>query len=469
MNQSLRVIAAEPNGPSLSEEITPLGYLITDLAAFVDGIGKTAQANLDQIDRLRDVRERLSSAIATLRDGFEGLSRTAGDTSTSAKARLAAIEANSLRWRKISEWGTGIAPRMRELDESLRSVVESNAEITQIARQVNILAVNASIEAARAGEAGRGFAVVAEAIKELSRKTASAAQGIEASIGSLEKSTRSIREESEAISPQFAESIQSVAGTVQAVSNIAADMAAAREQIEAMDGTVAELGFSEDDVQSVCDGIETGARHAATEVAEAHERSAVMMNRCERLLQRAAEVEVDGPDRKFIEHAARVAKQVEDALTDAVLSGRISTAALFDIGHIPIPGTNPAQHEARHLAVTDRVVPPIIEAALTFDERVIFCAPCDRIGYIATHNKKFSRPQGPDPAWNAAHSRNRRIFTDRTGKKAGANRSPFLMQLYRRDMGEQGMVMMKDISVPIIIQGRHWGGLRLGYRNDTAT
>ena len=38
------------------------------------------------------------------------------------------------------------------------------------------------------------------------------------------------------------------------------------------------------------------------------------------------------------------------------------------------------------------------------------------------------------------------------------------MQTYRRDMGGGVFVLMKDLSAPIVVHGRHWGGLRIGVR-----
>jgi methyl-accepting chemotaxis protein len=93
----------------------------------------------------------------------------------------------------------------------------------------------------------------------------------------------------------------------------------------------------------------------------------------------------------------------------------------------------------------------------------VFCAAVDRNGYLPTHNRKFSQPQGVDPVWNAAHCRNRRIFNDRTGLAAGRNTHRFLLQTYRRDMGGGNFKLMKDLSAPIVVSGRHWGGLRLAY------
>jgi methyl-accepting chemotaxis protein len=118
----------------------------------------------------------------------------------------------------------------------------------------------------------------------------------------------------------------------------------------------------------------------------------------------------------------------------------------------------------RFVALTDRLLPPVQERLLGLDPCVVFCAAVDRNGYLPTHNRKFSHPQGPDPVWNAAHCRNRRMFNDRTGLAAGRNTRPHLLQTYRRDMGGGNFVLMKDASAPITVRGRHWGGLRLAYR-----
>ena len=358
-----------------------------------------------------------------------------------------------------------MGPKVEELETVLTQIVSSNQEIVRIARQVNILAVNASIEAARAGDAGRGFAVVAEAINELSRKTAGAASGIERSIYSLGDWSRTMREAGAQMQPEIERGRQTAGETREAVATIAEDMAHVQGRLDAMQGVVLQLTGAEGEVAAACDAIEMGARHTAAGVGEARHRAAAMMDRCEALLQRAAELGEDGGDAPFIAHALIVGEQIATAFERAIDEGAITMDGLFDTRYREIPDTSPRQHLARHVALTDRIVPPIIEAALDFDPRIQLCAPCDRNGYIGTHNRIVSQPQGDDPDWNAAHCRNRRIFDDRTGSRAGANRAPFLLQVYRRDMGSGTTVMMKDLSVPIIVKGRHWGGLRLAYRD----
>jgi len=137
---------------------------------------------------------------------------------------------------------------------------------------------------------------------------------------------------------------------------------------------------------------------------------------------------------------------------------------LFDRTYQPVPNTDPPQHMARFTTFTDNVLPAVQEPLLKLDPRVVFCAAVDTNGYLPTHNLKFSQPQGSDPAWNAANSRNRRLFTDRTGLGAARNTEAFLLQTYRRDMGNGMFAMMKDVSAPIYVKGRHWGGVRIGYK-----
>ncbi|MFZ5943965.1 MAG: sugar diacid recognition domain-containing protein [Bacillota bacterium] len=67
---------------------------------------------------------------------------------------------------------------VKEVNQILKDVKENLSLIDKIAKQTNLISLNAAIEAARAGEHGRSFSVVANEIKKLSNDTSSYSQKI---------------------------------------------------------------------------------------------------------------------------------------------------------------------------------------------------------------------------------------------------------------------------------------------------
>ena len=167
----------------------------------------------------------------------------------------------------------------------------------------------------------------------------------------------------------------------------------------------------------------------------------------------------------LVTRAMEAGVQLRQMFEQAVSSGAIAIDALFDSDYVEIAGSNPLQHRTRILDWADRALPPFQETFLAKDPRMVFCVAIDRNGYLPVHNKIYSHPQrAGDVAWNTAHSRNRRIFNDTAGLAAGRNQRTYLIQSYARDMGNGVTVMMREIDVPIRVQGRHWGGFRTAYK-----
>ena len=168
---------------------------------------------------------------------------------------------------------------------------------------------------------------------------------------------------------------------------------------------------------------------------------------------------------EFVTRAMEAGTALTRIFEDAVVSTAISIDDMFDADYVEIPDTNPLQHRTRILNWADRALPPFQEAFLAKDPRMAFCVMIDRNGYLPVHNKIYSHPQRPgDVVWNTANSRNRRIFNDAAGLAAGRNLRPYLIQSYARDMGNGKTVMMREIDVPIRVNGRHWGGFRTAYK-----
>jgi methyl-accepting chemotaxis protein len=156
------------------------------------------------------------------------------------------------------------------------------------------------------------------------------------------------------------------------------------------------------------------------------------------------------------------AEQVGRALDAAIDRGELKLEDVFDQNYVSIPNTKPQKFRTRYDSVADKLLPPVQEPLLDQNRELTYAIACDKGGYVPTHNKRFTQPLTGDEAKDMLGNRTKRVFSDPVGKRCGAHEAPFLLQTYRRDTGE----IMHDISAPVYVKGRHWGGFRIGYRTE---
>lgn len=157
---------------------------------------------------------------------------------------------------------------IEELQKESAAITEIIAVINEIARQTNLLSLNASIEAARAGEAGKGFSVVANEIRNLSTRSVTAAREIEEIIKNITIKTQNTVKtvkQAEEISKTTEERLQNV---VQLFHNINVSVDELVTKLDKIAEGIKEINQSKDDTLYAIESISAVAEETSASSEE---------------------------------------------------------------------------------------------------------------------------------------------------------------------------------------------------------
>ncbi|MGL5115298.1 MAG: methyl-accepting chemotaxis protein [Beijerinckiaceae bacterium] len=173
-----------------------------------------------------------------------------------------------------------------------------------------------------------------------------------------------------------------------------------------------------------------------------------------------ASAEANAP---LVELAQRGAREVMAVFEAGVANGEIDIDRLFSTRYDPIPRTEPRQFSCDALTFYDKVLPAIVARMNAADDQLRYATVNDRNGYVPVHDVRQSKPQRwGDTIHNERFSRDRRLKLDDDTLEIVRSEAPHLIRRYRRELGDS-FEMVKDVSAPIIVRGRHWGAFRTGW------
>lgn len=436
-----------------------IGTNVCELAA---GTERTLKMTQDQKDQAITVAASSEEMAQTIHDVTENTHRAASLSSavdSAASSGMTVVEETWNCMQQISGSVNDTLVIIRELEAASTHIGEMVVLIEDIADQTNLLALNASIEAARAGDAGKGFAVVASEVKGLAEKTTASTREIKRVVATIQKISCNAADMIGTESVLVQRGLAKAEEARDSLENIKNHANESRVMIEQIATASEEQNATTNNISEMIHLVSRSAEETYTMMQRTSDAFVTFADVVEQIYGSVGKFSVGNYHDTVKNYIREMEAQVLGTIERALKERSITVENLFDRSYVQVPNTLPQKYSTRFDMFFDKVISPFQESIINRDNKVLYAICIDNNGYCPCHNLRYSKPLTGNPEVDKNNSRTKRIFDDRTGLRCARNTDGFLLQTYRRDTGE----ILNDMSKPLIINNRHWGGIRIGY------
>lgn len=433
----------------VSYESVRVSGSLKDASHIANSQGEVSRAIFESADQASTSMEKVSGSAHFLAE------QTAEQLSTvnaSYRDLLTVADEMNEVTSSLSSFGDTVE-KLAKNGKGIESIVKL---IHDISDQTNLLALNAAIEAARAGEQGRGFAVVADEVRGLAERVKDATGEIRSNISSMLMLVDETQTETRDIHQKIEKGRTTVTSSSTAFAAMVDSFSQMSDRINVVSDEVEGVKQINQDVTSKAELIQKTALSVIDQTSSTEKSSEELANATDRIKELVARFKIGKGTYETI-----IARTIE-ARDEAVLvlqGAQASGLDVFDQNYRAIKGTSPQKYSTSYDRQVELELQSIYDRLVADLPGAVFALCVDTNGYAPTHNKKYSMAPTGDVKKDLVQSRHKRLFNDPVGLRSAQNTNKWLLQTYRRDTGE----VLNDLSLPIELDGRHWGGIRLGF------
>lgn len=205
---------------TLSSTTLEVNATTEEIAKALEQISHGAEIQADMAGKGSTLIHELAVSVELVAKRARESAQSARDTTATAQQGNELVKQTMELMKEFLNTVEYTGQQFAELNGKLQQVGKIADIIVEIARQTNMLALNASIEAVRAGEYGKGFTVVAEEVRKLADGTSRSASEIIELVSLIKEDSVKVRETFASSSRQINEGKKKITGTAELFQSI---------------------------------------------------------------------------------------------------------------------------------------------------------------------------------------------------------------------------------------------------------